>query len=150
MTREETIAFIREELVSTKSFENFCERLRALPGTLVFEAFFPIAVREQWHGPALGAASVLFVVRPECPLSCKDAIRALLEDWAPSIEEVPWYLADCFGKEVTLKVIEELSSEPLSKRQRTYLDTVQYWVDIYFGFTPEKARERRLLTSRYF
>jgi hypothetical protein len=150
MTREETIDFIRQEVLTTKSLESLCERLRCLPDELVFGAFFPIAVRTQLHGPALGAASVLFVVRPACPIPCQEAIRAMLDDWDISIEEVPWYIADCFGKDTTLNTIDELNQKDLTRKQRASLSTVRYWADIYFDFTPEKARERRHIVARYF
>jgi hypothetical protein len=90
----------------------------------IFEAIFPIAVGAQSQGPAYDAACLLFVLKPACPIPCKDAIRAMLPNWEVSIEEVP--LAGQFRREPIRRAIEELSSETLGDEHTVRLGTVQY------------------------
>src|SRR5262245_21884766 len=136
MTRDEIIAAMREANLNRQR-EQLYERLRAMDDTEVFHALFPIPADAQWHGPAFDAACLLFVVKPACPVPCKDAIRVMLPNWDISIEEVPWYLAGRFGKHDILRAIEELGEEPLSYEQRVRLSTVLYWANIFFSLTPE-------------
>ncbi len=139
MTRDEIVAEMREANLKNQR-PRLCERLRELDAAEVFQALFPIAVEPQWHGPAYRAACLLFVLKPACPILCKDAIRLMLANWDVSIEEVPWYLAGQFGKELIRQSIEELSKEPLDDEQKVKLSTVQYWTDIYFALKPQQLQ----------
>jgi hypothetical protein len=109
--------------------------------TEVFQVFFPIAIEPPPRRGALDAACLLFIVKPNCPISCKDAIRAMLASWDISLEELPWYLAGHFGKEAIQNAVEELSQEALSHGQKVRLDTVTYWSNIFFALPPERLLE---------
>ena len=114
------------------------ERLRQLPGEQQFQVLFPIAVRSQYVGdfPVLDAALLLEELRPECPISCEDAVRALLLEWDISIEQVPFYLAVRFGPARVHQAIANLQPEVTEKNRKVNLDTVSYWVHVYDGTWP--------------
>jgi hypothetical protein len=140
MTKEEITAAMCDANASGRR-PQLCERLREMDSSAVFEAIFPVAAAAQSKGPAYRAACLLFVLKPGCPIPCKEAIRALLPDWDISIEEVPWYLALWFGRETMREAVAELGKEPLDQEQRVRLNTVQYWIDILFGLTPVRLKE---------
>lgn len=144
MTRDEIIAAIREAHLKGH-WARLRERLRRMDGGEIFHELFSIAAEAQRHGPACDAACLLFEVKPACPIPCKDAVRAMLSHWEISIAELPWYLAGSFGEEAIHRAIEELQEEPLGQRERTGLDTVRYWADIFFTLTTDEVRayERR-------
>jgi hypothetical protein len=114
------------------------EELRALPQEQQFRILFPIAVKSQDHGifPVLDAATLLHRLSPECPVSCEDAVRALLPGWDISIEQVPFYLAARFGPARVFQAVASLEPEVTEKTQKVNLHTVSYWVHVYEGTWP--------------
>lgn len=112
-------------------YRNTADLLKSEPDEVVFEALFPIAVHSQSAGPAWPAAILLCGRRPRCPLSCQEAIRALLNDWDVSIEEVPFYLIGQFGVEEVGEAIARLRRTDISEFQIRMLDAVAYWVKIW-------------------
>jgi hypothetical protein len=114
------------------------EKLRALPDEQQFRILFPIAVKSQNHGnfPVLAAATLLHRLSPECPISCEDAVQALLPEWDISIEQVPFYLAARFGPTRVLQAVASLEQKVTEKTQKVNLDTVSYWVHVYDGTWP--------------
>ena len=100
--------------------------------------FYFRAVRSQWVGdfPVLDAALLLEELGPACPVSCEDAVRALLPEWDVSIEQVPFYLAARFGPARVHQAIAKLRPEVTEKNQQGNLDTVAYWVHVYDGTWP--------------
>jgi hypothetical protein len=148
MTKDEIVAAMREANLKNQR-PHLAKRLRELDCREVFEALFPIAADAQWHGPAYRAAALLFVLKPACPIPCKDAIRAMLPNWDVSIEEVPWYLAGQFGQEAIRQALEQLRQEPLDHEQKVRLGTVQYWTDIYFRLTPAQLQKRERDAQRF-
>ena len=117
------------------------QELRKLPDEQQFRILFPIAVKRQGSGhfPVLDAAILLNRLSPACPVSCEDAVRALLPEWDISIEQVPFYLAARFGPARVYEAIAALESEVTDKNQKVNLDTVSYWVHIYEGTWPIKS-----------
>ena len=115
------------------------ERLQRLPHEQQFQVLFPIAVRSQCVGrfPVLDAARLLEELRPECPISCEDTVRALLLEWDPSIEEVPFYLAARFSAARVYQAIANLEPE-VTEKEKVRLDGVAYWIHIYEGTWPPK------------
>ena len=107
------------------------ERLRGLDDAQQFEVLFPIAVKRQLDAPSCPAAKLLRELSPACPLSCEDAIRALLSDWDVSIEEVPFYIVARFGVPRVRQAIDRLASELAGGSEKRQLQTVAYWVGKY-------------------
>ena len=107
------------------------EQLRGLDDTQQFEILFPVAIKSQHHAPSCPASELLRQLSPACPLSCEDAVRALLSEWDVSIEEVPFYIAARFGVARVRQAIESLSSEVEGHDEKQRLKTVAYWIDKY-------------------
>jgi hypothetical protein len=104
-------------------------RFRAVDGAALFHTLFPIAAASQERGPACTAAWLLYKLRPQCLISCREAITALLPEWDVSIEEVVFYIAEQFGVPTVLSTIEELRAQGIDPTNR--LDTVRYWVGVF-------------------
>ena len=104
--------------------------LADVPAPVIFDALFPIAVREQGEasGPVAMSAVALLALNPPCRLSVDEAVGSLLPSWDMSIEEVPWYLAKQFGGEAVLASVERLRARETDKTALTRLSTIKYWV----------------------
>lgn len=117
------------------------ERLRQLPSQQQFGILFPMTVKSPYvegAPPVLDAALLLEELSPDCPISCEDAVRALLPEWSVSLEQVPFYLAGRFGPARVHQAIANLQPEVTDKNQKANLDTVSYWVHVYEGTWPPK------------
>lgn len=114
------------------------EQLQGLPGEQQFQILFPIAVKNPYVGefPVLDAARLLRELNPDSPLSCEEAVSALLPEWSASLEEVPFYLAKRFGPSRVYEAVASLGAGLTDKSQRSSLDTVAYWVHVYEGTWP--------------
>jgi len=104
--------------------------LTGVPGSVIFDALFPVAVREQGatSGPVAFSAVALHALNPPCRLSVDEAVAALLRSWDISIGEVPWYLAKQFGRDAIVASIERLRAGHLDQTALTRLRTIEYWV----------------------
>jgi hypothetical protein len=111
--------------------------LADVPAPVIFDALFPIAVREQGEGrgPVAMSAYALHALNPPCRLSIDDAVASLLPSWDISIEEDPCYLARQFGRDAVLASVERLRAQESDQTARTRLRTIEYWV----GATPAGA-----------
>lgn len=136
MTRDEfhTKLMTARDLTSDEHervFLSVRERLRGLDDARQFEILFPVAVKAQHHAPSCPASELLCELSPACPLSCEDAIRALLPEWDVSIEEVPFYIAARFGVARVRIAIDRLTSEVGGDSEKQRLETVAYWIGKY-------------------
>ena len=130
MTVDELTSAVRHANL-TKTWPTFVERMRQLDDDDLFKLLFPLATSGQWECPmAYSAALLLYQIKPACPVACKEAMRGLFGNWDVSIEEVPWYLRDVFGRHRMLEVIKELLDESLSERQVKCLRTIGYWLGV--------------------
>ncbi len=91
--------------------EELCRRLRQEDAHDVFEALFSIACSRDLGNQALPVHILLYIKTP-CPLSCTEAIRHVSRsEWDLSLEEVPWYVAACFGTDAIYQSLDELEAE---------------------------------------
>jgi hypothetical protein len=139
MTAKELNALIEQEAKSGKNPHSLPEeemkvwaaQLKQSGDEAAFNALFPLAVAKQdWAYPAV-AAPLLLRVNPKCPLSCQDALRALLPEWDISIEETVFYLAKQFGSPALRQAATEIQPSLMTKSERVTLDTVIYWLGIW-------------------
>jgi hypothetical protein len=108
------------------------EELRKLTDEQQFRILFPIAVKSQGHDfPVLDAAILLRRLSPECPISCDEAVRALLPEWDISIEQVPFYLAARFGSKRVREAVRNIEQEATGKPEKATLNTIIYWAGVY-------------------
>ena len=117
--------------------------VECVPDKDVFEALFPVAIREQSSGEAVLAAAIVLRRRhPHCPLSCVDAVRALLEEWDVNVEEVPFYLVEQFGGETVRESLAEIERQALSEPHLARLKAVEYWIGIHEGRMEWRSRSK--------
>ena len=106
------------------------QELVNVPGDIIFNALFPIAIREQavGSGPVALSAYVLYSLNPTCGFSVEEAVSSLLDSWDISIEEVPWYLANQFGRDAVLESVGKIRAEQTDPTVATRLRVIEYWV----------------------
>ncbi|HLX70043.1 MAG TPA: hypothetical protein VKV04_10495 [Verrucomicrobiae bacterium] len=135
MTQQEFIAAFTKPPEDWDHELIFCqarERLRRLKDEQQFHILFPIAVKAQdLRFPVCDSAILLRELSPDCPVSCEEAVRAMLPSWDISIEEVPFYLAARFGTDRVRRAVRAIESGTLSDVQKRMLDTVLYWLGKY-------------------
>src|SRR5262249_483053 len=127
------------KVIERVSRANDCRDLKPLvadladvPGPVIFDALFPIAVKEQGEtsGPVAMSAYVLHALNPPCRLPVNDPVASFLPAWDISIEEVPWYLARQFGREAVLSSVEGLRARQSDPIVLTRLRTIEYWITV--------------------
>lgn len=74
------------------------------------------------------SALTLYKLNIDCLLSPEKAIEQMCieNDWDISIEEVPWYLANQFSKEVILETTKKIAFK--TETQNVKLQTIDYWI----------------------
>ncbi len=96
--------------------------VECVPDKDAFDALFPIAIRAQTSGETvLAAAIVLRRRKPQSSLPCSAVVRALLQEWDVSIDELPFYLVESFGAETVRDAIAEVEKDFLTEAQSTRL-----------------------------
>jgi hypothetical protein len=117
---------------SLRDLDSLVADLAGVPAPVIFDALFPVAIREQGEasGPVAMSAYALHALNPPCPLPIDDAISSLLPSWDVSIEEVPWYLARQFGRDAVLASVERLRADHRDQTALTRLRTIAYWVGV--------------------
>jgi len=74
------------------------------------------------------AGRLLYAVQPGCPIAAIDAIRALTATYSLSVEQVPYYFASCFGKEVVLEILNDIKSGAKTPEHKRCVETWAYWI----------------------
>lgn len=74
------------------------------------------------------ARRLLLDLQPTCTLELTEAIQGLLEHYNLSIEEVPWYFAQQYGKQVVLEILEKLRTELTCEQQQQSIKTWVWWL----------------------
>jgi hypothetical protein len=115
---------------SIRQLGSLVDQLRAAEQDVLFQTLFQLAVRKQGHdqGPVAMSAYALHALNPPCLLSVDEAVSSLLNDWDPSIEELPWYLVKQFGAEAVLRSAEKLAAGIIDGSTKARLLTIKYWV----------------------
>ena len=106
-------------------------QLRELPDNTLFDSPFALASDKQTNAPALDAARILLELNPQCPIPCVDVIRNIVHsDWFISLEELPWYVVQQFGRETVHQSIKQVRSESLTADESSVLRTIAYWTGL--------------------
>lgn len=74
------------------------------------------------------AGRLLFALQPTCTLEPTQAIQNLLKCYDLSIEEVPRYFAQQYGKPVVLEILEKLKTEVVCEQQQQSIETWKWWL----------------------
>lgn len=116
-----------EEFIGPQQIGMWSEILRQCPRQEAFEALFGVfAVRDGTAQQAAG--ELLLAVRPACTLSIAEAVARILPTWNISVEELVEYFEALAGREVLLRALNEVRSQPLSESAQVALDTIHYWL----------------------
>lgn len=107
--------------------------LRQVEPQELFEGLFSIFLLENDNKSYIrqqNAGVILYKLKPRLFIDLKQKIRMCLHTWDVSVEELPLYFAEQCGKTRVLKVLEQLNTEPLSKREKAGLKTFAYWLGL--------------------
>jgi len=74
------------------------------------------------------AGRLLYDLRPPCPLPLPDAVKATLAEYAPDVEQLPFYFAAVFGRDALGAALSGLEAGPLTERERRSLDAFQFYL----------------------
>lgn len=74
------------------------------------------------------AGRLLLDLQPTCTLELTEAIQGLLKGYNFSIEELPWYFAQQYGKQVVLEILEKLRTELTCEQQQQSIKTWEWWL----------------------
>lgn len=118
---------------SQRDLPDLIRDLESADPKLIFDTLFPISIREQGseNGPVAFSAYALYALNPPCPLTCAEAVAAIIDkQWNISIEEVPWYLVNQFGSKQLLRAIEIRLENEADKGTSVRLNSLRYWVNL--------------------
>ncbi len=77
------------------------------------------------------AGDFLVDLNPSCPISAVEFLRTTLPNWNRSVEQLPFYIENQFGREATIEAIESLEADPeISESLSTKLSTCRYWLRV--------------------
>ena len=125
MTRDELIAAIRDTHANG-NWADFVATFRDADAPQHFATVFAHAIEQQAIGAAVyDAAKLLHDANLTCRISCEEAIIAMLPNWDVSIEEVPWYLKNQFGKDRVSEGVERVRKRVSSDQEQRKLDTIR-------------------------
>ena len=75
------------------------------------------------------AGRLLLDLMPDCPYPLGSALAAIAPTWNVSVEQLPFYLADRFRREIVSAAAESLArSFPSDARESRALDTIAWWL----------------------
>ena len=100
----------RQIEISNQACEDLCRRLYQEDSRVVFNVLFPVSCTYTYRGAL--CANLLLYMKTPCPLPCKEVIREVSRSgWDASLEEVPWYVAVCFGTDAIYQSLDQLEAE---------------------------------------
>ena len=95
----------------------------------LFDPFDSLSQTEYtFHNQQL-VGKLLLELQPKCPITVQEAIERSLSQWNRSVEELPWYLERCFGREAVLDAITKIEqNDSLNSEELKELKTYRYWI----------------------
>ena len=95
----------------------------------LYEPFDATADAEYTFNDQQIAGTLLLELQPECKMETRDVIERSLHQWNRSVEELPLYLARCFGRQAVLAAISDIEQKTELDHQATEeLKTYRYWL----------------------
>lgn len=75
------------------------------------------------------AGRLLIALCPKCYRSLDDVLCSIAPGWDASVEQLPLYLADVFGRDVVVEAATRLEGEfPAGSREALALSTIRWWL----------------------
>jgi hypothetical protein len=106
--------------------------LRKLDSAEVFEILYTVLTNVDRPATRFEdqefAGRLLLDIQPTCTLELTEAIEGLLKCYNFSIEELPWYFAQQYGKQVVLEILEKLRTELNCEQQQQSIKTWKWWL----------------------
>jgi hypothetical protein len=106
--------------------------LRKLDSAEVFEILYTVLTNVDRPATRFEdqefAGRLLLDLQPTCTLELTEAIQGLLKGYNFSIEELPWYFAQQYGKQVVLEILEKLRTELNCEQQQQSIKTWEWWL----------------------
>jgi hypothetical protein len=103
-----------------------CESTEVLAGLLlVFSRSDPLESNDQKQELA---GRLLETINPSSPLDLDEALPPLLHAYELSIEQLPRYLADWFGKETVVQALRRFESKASDPRSNAAAKTMRWWL----------------------
>lgn len=124
----------RERLYSRKhTVHQLRMKLQQLPSGQRADALLGVLTDQSRPETAFGdqeiAGQLLVAVHPECARPLDDILRSTVSTWNVSVEQLPFYLRDVFGRDEVVEAATRLASEyPAESREARALGTVRWWV----------------------
>ena len=99
----------------------------------VFEGLFKIFLLEDKYLQRQElAGNLLFQIKPKAKFNLLEKLFSCLETYNLSVEELPWYFVDIFGKEYVLNTLNIINNKNfLSNKAKRSLETIKWWVNNY-------------------
>ena len=95
----------------------------------LYEPFDSTSESEYTFNDQQIAGTLLLELQPKCALGAKEVIERSLHQWNRSVEELPFYLARCFGRDTVLTVVDEIQHDPqLDDQAIEELETYRFWL----------------------
>ncbi|XXX72338.1 hypothetical protein WMF30_32290 [Sorangium sp. So ce134] len=72
------------------------------------------------------AGALLLKLRPPCSGPLAELLRRVLPRWNPSVEQLPWYLAGCFGRDAVIACLDALDES--GEVNRSLIASARFWM----------------------
>jgi len=97
----------------------------------LFSFFYDPKLQENVFERQQLAGTVLYEIKPKCPLNLDGAILATPAYWDLSVEEFPWYLCEQFGQKNVQDFLDEFSVDVSDEKIKRGLKTMLFWANRY-------------------
>jgi hypothetical protein len=108
------------------------QEVKFIPAEVLYEAFFGVFLDPSRPDSRFedqeAAGGMLWKLKPHCHIDLPQAIMAVLPTYDLSIEELPWYYAEIFGKEIVYSTAKTLLSQEHNKQGQETLKTFLFWL----------------------
>jgi hypothetical protein len=123
----------REQLRSRKhTLHQLRMKLQSLPANDRFDSLlglFTETCGADTYTDQEVAGRLLVDVMPECHRSLDDVLKSVSSTWNVSVEQLPYYLAEKFGRETVIDAATTMAKNlPSESRESRALDTITWWL----------------------
>jgi hypothetical protein len=124
----------QEQLYSRKhTIHQLRMKLQQMPTARRAEALLSVFTDHSRPETAFGdqeiAGRLLVAVRPQCAQPLDEILRSTASTWNVSVEQLPFYLKDVFGRDEVVAAATRLATEyPAESRESRALATVKWWL----------------------
>ena len=122
----------RYDRFNPQQYSQITSVLRKLDSAEVFEILYTFLTNVDRSATIFEdqefAGRLLLDLQLTCTLKLREAIQGLLKGYNFSIEELFWYFAQQYGKQVVLEILEKLRTELNCEQQQQSIKTWEWWL----------------------